>query len=126
MKKVLLVEDNPVNSNLIARIFSILPYELIIAEDAVTGIYQARQEQPDLILLDISLPDLDGTTVASHLKHLARTSHIPIVAVTADTTSRTRSLALEYGCEDIIYKPIDTRSFHDRIIQYLDVAEATG
>lgn len=123
MKKILLIEDNEANSNLIQRILSIHPYEILHAADAMTGIWMARQTQPDLILLDISLPDLNGTIVAGHLKQLARTEHIPIIAVTADTTMRTKRLALEYGCEDVIYKPIETRLFHDRIAMHLGLSE---
>jgi CheY-like chemotaxis protein len=126
MKKILIIEDNEVNTNLILRILSVHPYEVVHAADAMTGIWMARQTQPDLILLDISLPDLNGTIVASHLKQLARTEHIPIIAVTADTTIKTKQLAMEYGCEDVIYKPIATRTFHDQIAVYLGLAEYTG
>ena len=123
MKKILIVEDNPVNANLFMRILSIQPYEIIQAADAITGIWMARQTQPDLILLDINLPDLKGTLVASHLKQLAQTKHIPIVAVTADVTMTTKYLALEYGCADVIYKPIDTRAFIDQVAKYLPVLQ---
>lgn len=123
MKKILLIEDNEANTNLIRRILSIHPYEVIHASDAMSGISKANQIQPDLILLDMGLPDLSGTLVANCLKQIAHTEHIPIVAVTADTTRRTKQLALDYGCDDVIYKPIKTRLFHDRIVGYLDLAE---
>ena len=123
MKKILTIEDNEANTNLIRRILSIHPYEVIHASDATSGISMANQIQPDLILLDMGLPDLSGTLVANRLKQIAHTEHIPIVAVTADTTLRTKQLALDYGCDDVIYKPIETRLFHDRIVGYLDLAE---
>jgi two-component system cell cycle response regulator DivK len=123
MKKILLIEDNEANTNLIRRILSIHPYEVIHASDATSGISKAYEIQPDLILLDIGLPDLSGTMVVNRLKQIAHTEHIPIVAVTADTTMRTKRLAMDYGCEDVIYKPIETRFFHDRIASYLGYAE---
>lgn len=121
MKKILIIEDDVSNAKLIIEILGRHNYDLSYAEDAMTGLKMARENPPDLILLDIELPDLDGKVVASRLKHLERSR--PIIAVTGDATPRTERLALAYGCSAVIHKPFDIRKFPQTVASYFDSTE---
>ena len=123
MNTILLIEDDPRNARLIIKILAVHGYNVIHTEDAVTGLQMAREQQPDLILLDIGLPDLDGKVVANSLKLHNKTSHIPIIAVTADNSIKTQRLAIAFGCRTVIHKPIDTRLFAEQIAQFLPTIE---
>lgn len=125
MNKILLIEDNEKNANLIQKILHHRGYEVTHAPNALDGMRMAKQEQPSLILLDIGLPDLDGKVVASYFKGIARMRHIPIIAVTADTSAKTKRLAVAFGCEAVIHKPIDTRTFPEQIATYLATVEVS-
>lgn len=124
-KKILIIEDDVSNAKLMMEILGRRNYDLSHAEDAMTGLKMASDDPPDLILLDIDLPDLDGKVVASRLKHIVRTRHSPIVAVTGDATPRTERLAIAYGCDAVIHKPFDIWSFPQQIAAYLDPSEVS-
>lgn len=121
MKKIVLIEDDPSNAKLMIKILKSDGYEVTHAENAAIGLKMAQDHRPNLILLDFGLPDLDGTTVAKMLKHLAYTRHIPILAVTGNTSSATQRLAIANGCEEVIFKPYDTRSLRKKVADYLGV-----
>ncbi len=123
MNTILLIEDDPHNARLIIKILTLHPYSVSHAQDAVTGLQMAREQQPDLILLDIGLPDLDGKVIANSLKLHPKTSHIPIIAVTADNSTKTQRLAIAFGCKAVIHKPIDTRLFAEQIAQFLPATQ---
>jgi len=99
-KRILIVEDNELTLKLLNDILEIHGYVTIIAATGAAAINLARQHHPDLILLDIQLPDISGTEVAQHLKADAETRETPIVAVTAFAMPGERTKILESGCDD--------------------------
>ncbi len=123
MKTILLLEDDPYEARLVARVLERAGYHILHASDGESGLQMAMATKPDLILLDLGLPDLDGQTVAALLKampHLART---PVVAVTAWPPSTAREMAKAYGCRGYISKPISPKAFPSQIATYLAESE---
>ena len=107
MSRILLVEDHQEIWDFLSRRLTRRGYEVTIAEDGQAGLDRARAELPDLILLDMNLPVLDGWTVAQTLRGEEATRHIPIVALTAHAMSGDREKALNAGCTDYHAKPVD-------------------
>jgi CheY-like chemotaxis protein len=107
MPKVLLVEDNEENRDALSRHLRRKGYEVLIAVDGQGGIDLARKETPDLILMDMSLPVLDGWQAAQQLKASPEMWGIPIIALTAHAMAGDRERALEAGCDDYDTKPIE-------------------
>ena len=107
MPKILMVEDNEMNVNMLSRRLQKRGYQVVIAGDGVQGYALARSENPDLILMDISLPSMDGWEVTRLLKSNADTRHIPIIALTAHALVTDREKAFETGCDEYETKPID-------------------
>ncbi len=106
MAKILIVEDNPKNRDMLSRRLIKRGYEIVMAEDGQEGIDMTKSEMPDLILLDMSLPVIDGWGVAKHLKGDDATKHIPIIALTAHAMAGDREKTLEAGCDEYDTKPI--------------------
>ncbi|MEM7335038.1 MAG: response regulator [Chloroflexota bacterium] len=119
MKKILQIEDNKANQILVERILSQFNYELMHAPDGETGVQLSIDEKPDLILVDMGLPDVDGQTVVTMLKQIPDLSHVPIVAITAWPEDKAVEIAQRYGCDGCIVKPIDVKTFPSQIEQYL-------
>ncbi len=94
-------------------------YRLLVAEDGERGIELAQAEKPDLILMDVLLPGIDGYEATRRLRADPETSQLTIVALTATATSEEQEQALAAGCDGYIPKPIDTRAFPDQISQFL-------
>jgi two-component system, cell cycle response regulator DivK len=107
MSKILVVEDNEMNRDMLARRLQRRGYEVVIAVDGQEGVALAQSEAPDLILMDMSLPVLDGWEATRQLKAASETKSIPIVALTAHAMSDDREKALEAGCDDYDTKPIE-------------------
>ncbi len=107
MAKILLVEDNEMNRDMLSRRLERRGFEVSIAVDGREGLEKAAAEQPDLILLDMSLPVMDGWEAARLLKQRPDTAAIPIIALTAHAMSGDRERALEVGCNDYDVKPIE-------------------
>ncbi len=107
MKKILLIEDNELNRDMLSRRLQKRGYEVVMAADGETGVAMAQAEAPGLILMDVSLPGIDGWEATRRLRAAPETRHIPIVALTAYTTSGDREKALAAGCNDFDTKPID-------------------
>jgi CheY-like chemotaxis protein len=118
-EKILIVEDNPANMELATDLLEIAGYEIHQAWNAETGIQIAQIETPDLILMDVGLPGMDGLTAAGLLKSDAATRHIDIVVVTAHAMLGDQEKALALGCVGYITKPIDTRSFTKSVGAFL-------
>lgn len=116
---ILLIEDNPHNARIIRRVLEKHDYAILHAEDGETGIGMALAEQPDLILLDLGLPDVDGQTVAAWLKQDARLRSVPLVVVTAWPSETAKQMIAAYGCQGYIAKPINTRQFPGQIAAFL-------
>jgi CheY-like chemotaxis protein len=108
--RILLVEDNPDNFELVRFLLEREGYQVLEAHDGGQGIQLARQEHPDLILMDLSLPQVDGWTAAGQLKADPETAAIPLVALTAHTLPGDRKRALEAGFDGYISKPINVAS----------------
>jgi two-component system cell cycle response regulator DivK len=107
MLKILLVEDNEMNRDMLSRRLKRRGYEVVIAVDGGEGLALAQSEAPDLILMDMSLPVLDGWEATRRLKAAPETRAIPIIALTAHAMSSDREKALEVGCDDYASKPIE-------------------
>jgi len=107
--KVLIVEDNPMNMRLIEMILKSDDYLLLKAIDGEEALTIATIDHPDLVLMDIRLPKLNGLEVARRLKQNAQLSHIPIIALTAHAMKGDEEKAFEAGCDNYVSKPIDTR-----------------
>jgi len=120
--RILVVEDNPDNRILIADVLESLGYVVIIATDGNEGIEKARAEHPDLILMDISLPVMDGLAATTTLKADPTVRHIPIIALTAHAMVGDRDRALNAGCDDYISKPIDLRELSEKLTHHLSRA----
>ena len=107
MPKILIVEDEEMNRDSLSRLLRRRGYEIVIAVDGEQGIAMAREEVPDLILMDMSLPQVDGWEATRRLKAEPRTQGIPIVALTAHAMATHRDQALAAGCDDYDTKPIE-------------------
>ena len=107
MAKILLVEDNDMNRDMLSRRLLRNGYEVVMALDGRQAVEMAATEKPDLILMDMSLPDLDGWEATRRIKAAAGTRAIPVIALTAHAMSGDREKALESGCDDYDTKPID-------------------
>lgn len=119
MRKVLLVEDNAMNSRLAQFVLERGGFEVLQAATAEAGIQIANEREPDIILLDLHLPGMDGLSAARLLKQSPKTSHIPIVALTAHAMQGDEERVVEAGCAGYITKPIDTRQLADTVAGYL-------
>lgn len=120
--KVLVVEDNKQNALLIRRVLEARHYQVIQADDGESGLKAAIEELPDLILVDLGLPDIDGQTLVAFLKRTPELKDVPIIAVTAWPEDTAREMARAYGCDGFISKPINTRTFPDQIAEYISGA----
>jgi two-component system, cell cycle response regulator DivK len=107
MLKILLVEDNEMNRDMLSRRLRRKGFEVLLAMDGADGISLARSSAPDLILLDMSLPTVDGWTAAKLLKGEADTRDIPIIALTAHAMQGDRDRAMESGCDEYETKPVN-------------------
>ena len=115
MSKLLLVEDNEMNRDMLSRRLQRRGYEVIIAVDGEEGVKIAQSEAPDLILMDMSLPVLDGWEATRRLKAAPKTQSIPILGLTAHAMSGDREKAIEAGCDDYDTKPIEFSRLLEKI-----------
>jgi two-component system cell cycle response regulator DivK len=107
MPKILLVEDNEMNRDMLSRRLQRKGYQVVLAVDGQSGVEMAQTQAPDLVLMDMSLPVLDGWEATRRLKTDAATQHIPVIALTAHAMSSDREKALEAGCDDYDTKPVE-------------------
>ncbi len=120
MPKILLVEDNEMNRDMLSRRLSRRGYEIVIAVDGEQGLAVAQSERPDLILMDMSLPVLDGWEATRRLKSAPETRSIPVIALTAHAMAGDKAKALSAGCDDYDTKPIELRRLLGKIQGQLD------
>lgn len=118
--KILYIEDDPLNLRLVRVLLSHAGYEMLEASDGIEGLEIASREIPDLILMDIRLPRVDGATVTSHIKTIPELEHIPVLALTAHTHSADIETYFASGCSDIIPKPITREAFLDTIARFMN------
>ena len=107
MSKILLVEDNEMNRDMLSRRLQKKGYEVVIAVDGEEGLAKAQSEAPNLILMDMSLPGIDGWEATRQLKAAEQTRRIPIIALTAHAMTDDRDKALAAGCDDFDTKPVE-------------------
>ena len=107
MTKILLIEDNEMNRDMLARRLERRGYQVVLAPDGKEGLTAARSEKPDLILMDLSLPEMDGWETTRRLRSDGALRHIPVIAITAHAMPGEREKALEAGCNDYATKPVD-------------------
>ena len=119
MVKLLLVEDNEMNRDMLSRRLARRGYEVLIAVDGEEGMSRARSDSPELILMDMSLPGLDGWEASRRLKEDSVTRDIPIIALTAHAMTGDREKALEAGCDDFDTKPIQLPALLEKIERLL-------
>ena len=115
MAKILLVEDNEMNRDMLSRRLLRKGFEVVIAVDGGQAVAMAESEQPDLILMDMSLPVIDGWEATRRVKADAKTAHIPVIALTAHAMSGDREKAFGVGCDDYDTKPIEMPRLLEKI-----------
>lgn len=116
---ILIVEDNADNRTLLTDILTALNYTVIQAMDGEQGVAAASAKHPDLILMDLSLPQMDGWTATSHIKADESLKNIPVIALTAHAMVGDREKAMAAGCDDYISKPIDLHELKDVLSRFL-------
>ena len=119
MPRILLVEDNEMNRDMLSRRLQRKGYSIAIAQDGEQGLALACSEIPDLILMDISLPFMDGCEVTRRLKANPRTRHIPVIVLTAHALATDRVRAFNAGCDDYDTKPVDFARLSEKIENFL-------
>jgi len=115
MKKILLVEDNELNRDMLSRRLERKGFQVVIAENGEQGVALARSERPDLILMDMNLPVLDGWQATQLVKGDALTRHIPVIGLTAHAMIGDRERVLETGCDEYAAKPVDFTRLMEKI-----------
>lgn len=121
-KTILVVEDNDLNMKLVKSLLKLGSYVILGATDAETGIRLAREKKPDLILMDIQLPGMDGLTATKILRKTEELESTPIIALTSHAMEGDEQKARDAGCDGYISKPIDTRNFLQSIENYFKAA----
>jgi two-component system, cell cycle response regulator DivK len=119
MPRILYIEDDANNRLLVRRILLAEGMEVDEAENATVGIEMALGNPPDLILMDISMPGMDGLTATTTIRKLPEIADVPIVALTANVMQGDRERSLDAGCDGYIGKPIDVDTFAEHLIQFL-------
>jgi len=124
LSKILLVEDNEMNRDMLTRRLQRRGYEVVIALDGAQGVAMAKSECPALILMDISLPVLDGWEATRRLKMAPETKSIPVIALTAHAMSGDRERCIEAGCDDFDTKPVEIARLVGKIETLLNQSKA--
>ena len=120
MAKILLVEDNEMNRDMLSRRLTRKGFDVIVAVDGMECLSLAASERPDLILMDMSLPGMDGWEATRRVKAAPETNHIPVIALTAHAMSSDREKALEAGCDDYDTKPVELERLLGKIERLLE------
>ena len=118
---ILYIEDDFTNRLLVKRILEAEGYQVLEADNGIQGLEMARDARPALILVDISMPDMDGYEVTGRLRTMPEVSGVPIVAITANVMKGDRERALEAGCSGYIQKPLDVDRLPEQIASFLRV-----
>jgi two-component system, cell cycle response regulator DivK len=119
MSTILYVEDNPENRMLVRRILQAEGYRVLEAQNATHAVEVVQNERPDLVLMDINMPDIDGYTLTTQFKAMTQFQQVPIIALTANVMRGDRERTLEAGCDGYIQKPIDVDELPNQIKRFL-------
>ncbi len=119
MNKILYIEDNEDNIYMLSRRLRKKKFEVVVAMDGEEGVQKAETEKPDLILMDLSLPKMDGWAATKLIKENDSTKHIPIIALSAHAMEEHRGSAIEAGCDDYDTKPVDLNRLLSKIEKYI-------
>jgi two-component system cell cycle response regulator DivK len=122
MSLIVIIEDNDQSSRLAARLLQRDGHEVLVADDGEMGLTTVLANQPDLILVDLGLPDLDGQTVVAMIRQQNALLDVPIIMFTAWPESTAREMVRAYGCDGVISKPIDTRRFAQQVGSFIRAA----
>jgi len=125
-RTIVVVEDSELSMELVSDLLELAGYRVVQAVTAEAGIAAAIEQRPDLILMDVALPHMDGMEAARRLRRDPRTAAIPVVALSAQAMERDRLRAIEAGCCGIITKPIDTRTFAATVAGFFGGGAAPG
>lgn len=120
MPKILLVEDDEMNRDMLSRRLQRKGFEVVIATDGAEGVAMAQEVNPDLILMDMSLPEMSGWEATAKIKTIPQAQSIPIIALTAHALERDRQKALQAGCDDYDTKPIELSRLLDKMMRLLE------
>lgn len=123
MTLIVLIEDNQQNARMAAKLLKHAGYQVVVAEDGEVGLTTVFENNPQLILLDLGLPDIDGQTVVSLIKQQPELENTPVIAFTAWPEATAHSMAEAYGCDGVITKPINTRTFASQVAAYINTVE---
>ncbi|MCA9915426.1 MAG: response regulator [Anaerolineae bacterium] len=123
---ILYIEDNPLNMRLVRRMLASFGYNIAEAPDALSGMKKINERKPDLILVDVNLPGIDGLELTRRLKADPYTADIPIVALTANAMHGDRELCLEAGCDGYIAKPVSRLELKNAVNHYLQPVAQTA
>lgn len=118
-RRILLVEDNAFNADMLSRRLKRVGFDVVVAEDGLTAVDRAK-ERPDLILMDVSLPNIDGLEATRRIKNDPETNTIPIVVLTAHAMMSDRQAALDAGCNEFETKPVEFARLIEKITRLLD------
>jgi two-component system cell cycle response regulator DivK len=123
MSKILVVEDSPMIQEILVERLRFRNYEVVVAHDGQEGVEVAQREQPDLILMDISLPVMDGWEATEHIRRIESIKNVPIIALTAHALVEDRNRSLAIGCNDFETKPINFSQLIVKINALLGIAQ---
>lgn len=117
--KILYIEDNPQNMRLVGKMLKVGGYDMIEASDGNTGVEVAQREMPDLILMDINLPDIDGLEATAIIKSMPELAHIPVIALTANAMQGDRERFIASGCDGYLPKPVTKNELLNAVARFL-------
>jgi two-component system cell cycle response regulator DivK len=123
-KIILCIEDNPENRLLVRRVLEVEGYQVIEADSGMTGLQKAETMAPDLVLMDINLPEIDGYELTHRLKRMPHLVGVPVVAMTANVMKGDREKTLAAGCDGYIQKPIDVDQLPLQVARFLQAKKA--
>ena len=122
MSNIVVIEDHLDNARLAEKLLKNAGHTVSLAEDGETGMQLVIDSKPDMVLVDLGLPDVDGQTIIALIRRHPEMQAIKIIAVTAWPEDRARAMARAYGCDGVISKPIDTRTFSQQVNSYFSSA----
>lgn len=119
MSLIVVIEDNAQSARMVEKLLRKAGHKVLLAEDGEAGLMTVMESQPDLVLIDLGLPDIDGQTIVGLLRQQTDLAHLLLIAFTAWPEATAQSMAEAYGCDGVITKPIDTRTFASQVDGYL-------